>query len=91
MSKRVRGAIGTYMHWKYEADKNLAKRDAFKWTILRPGGLTNTPGTGKATIGRTHLGTTISVRFESISMYTNDAIVILFSEGRCCEDSRASC
>jgi hypothetical protein len=49
------------MHWKYEADKNLVKRDAFKWTIVRPGGLTNNSGTGKADIGRTHLGKTISV------------------------------
>ncbi|KAG6840010.1 hypothetical protein C0991_009642 [Blastosporella zonata] len=44
------------MHYKYEADKNLIKRDTFKWTILRPATLTNNPGTGKATIGRTHLG-----------------------------------
>ncbi|KAG6846354.1 hypothetical protein H0H93_014491 [Arthromyces matolae] len=44
------------MHWKYEADKNLVKRDTFKWTIVRPGGLTNAPGTNKAAIGRTHLG-----------------------------------
>lgn len=61
MSKRVRGAIPAYMHWKYEADKNLVKRDAFKWTILRPGGLTNATGTGTASVGRTHLGKTISV------------------------------
>ncbi|RDB17541.1 hypothetical protein Hypma_001181 [Hypsizygus marmoreus] len=60
VSQRVRGAIPAYMHWKYEADKNLVKRDAFKWTILRPGGLTNVPGTGKASVGRTHLGVTIS-------------------------------
>lgn len=62
MSTRVRGAIAVYMKWKYEADKNLVKRDAFKWTILRPGGLNNEPGTGKASIGRTHLTPTISVR-----------------------------
>ncbi|KAF8994873.1 NADH(P)-binding-domain-containing protein [Cyathus striatus] len=59
-SKRTRGAIATYMHWKYEADKNLVKRNAFKWTILRPGGLNFNPGTGKASIGRTHITTTIS-------------------------------
>ncbi|KAG6809683.1 hypothetical protein H0H92_015158 [Tricholoma furcatifolium] len=57
LSTRVRAAIPAYMHWKYEADKNLVKRDAFKWTILRPAGLTNDPGTGKAAIGRTHLRT----------------------------------
>jgi NAD(P)H-binding len=49
------------MHWKYEADKNLVKRTAFKWTILRPGGLSNNPGEGKVDAGRTHLGM-ISVR-----------------------------
>jgi len=48
------------MKYKYEADKNLVKRDAFKWTILRPGGLTDGKGTGKADIGRTHLSKTIS-------------------------------
>ncbi|KAG6856142.1 hypothetical protein H0H87_007147 [Tephrocybe sp. NHM501043] len=57
LSQRVRAAIPAYMHWKYEADKNLIKRDAFKWTILRPAGLTNNSGTGKAAIGKTHLGT----------------------------------
>jgi len=49
------------MYWKYEADKNLVKRTAFDWIILRPGGLTNSPGTGTASVGRTHLGKTISV------------------------------
>jgi hypothetical protein len=42
------------MHWKYEADKNLGKRDAFKWTISRPGRLTDEPGTGKVSVGKTH-------------------------------------
>ncbi|KAJ7271165.1 NADH(P)-binding-domain-containing protein [Mycena rebaudengoi] len=60
LSTRVRGAIAAYMKWKYEADKNLAKREAFKWTILRPGGLSNEPGTGKASVGRTHLSPPIS-------------------------------
>ena len=53
--------IPAYMHWKYEADKNLVKRDAFKWTIVQPGGLSNNPGTLKADIGRAHLEKTISV------------------------------
>ncbi|KAH7099610.1 NADH(P)-binding-domain-containing protein [Auriculariales sp. MPI-PUGE-AT-0066] len=47
--------IGNYMKWKYEADKNLVQRTAFRWTILRPGGLLEAPGTGYASIGRTHL------------------------------------
>lgn len=55
-----------YMHWKYEADKNLVKRDAFKWTILRPGGLTHNPGTGKASVGRTRVDM-ISVGSNSIA------------------------
>jgi nucleoside-diphosphate-sugar epimerase len=59
-SNRIRKAIPTYMHWKYEADKNLVKRTAFKWTILRPGGLSNNPGEGKVNAGRTHLGKMIS-------------------------------
>lgn len=57
----MRKVIPAYMHWKYEADKNLVKRTAFKWTILRPGGLNNESGKGKASIGRTHLRPTISV------------------------------
>jgi hypothetical protein len=65
LSTRVRGAIAAYMKWKYEADKNLAKREAFKWTILRPGGLSNEPGTGKASVGRTHLSPPISVSHTS--------------------------
>jgi len=59
-SNRLRKVIPTYMHWKYEADKNLVKRTAFKWTILRPGGLSNNPGEGKVNAGRTHLGKMIS-------------------------------
>ncbi|KAJ7258053.1 NADH(P)-binding-domain-containing protein [Mycena haematopus] len=59
-SKQARAAMSFYIHCKYEADKNLAKRTAFKWTILRPGYLDNKPGTGKASIGRTHFMPTIS-------------------------------
>jgi hypothetical protein len=50
------------MNYKYEADKNLVQRTAFKWTILRPGSLSDENGTGKASIGRTHLTPPISVR-----------------------------
>ncbi|KAF5347244.1 hypothetical protein D9756_009927 [Leucocoprinus leucothites] len=60
ISDRMRRAIPAYMKWKYEADKNLVQRTEFKWSILRPGGLTNEPGTGKASIGRTHLSPTVS-------------------------------
>ncbi|KAJ7055245.1 NADH(P)-binding-domain-containing protein [Mycena amicta] len=60
LSARIRTHIPVYMKWKYEADKNLAARTGFTWTILRPGGLTNTPGTGTASIGRTRLSPTVS-------------------------------
>ncbi|KAJ2919595.1 hypothetical protein MD484_g806, partial [Candolleomyces efflorescens] len=65
-SAKIRNAIGAYMHYKYEADKNLIKRSqsdsdtSFKWTILRPGTLTDVPGTGKAHVGKAHLGQPIS-------------------------------
>ncbi|KZT21333.1 NAD(P)-binding protein [Neolentinus lepideus HHB14362 ss-1] len=60
VSKRYRDTLATYVHWKYEADKNLVQRTAFPWTILRPSGLSNEPGTGKADIGRTHITRNIS-------------------------------
>ncbi|KAI0062991.1 NAD(P)-binding protein [Artomyces pyxidatus] len=59
-SHRVREAIGTYIHYKYEADKELARRTEFKWTILRPTLLTDTPGTGRAAIGKTHIEPSVS-------------------------------
>ncbi|KAJ7200581.1 hypothetical protein GGX14DRAFT_372168 [Mycena pura] len=60
LSQRMRAHIAVYMKWKYEADKNLAARTAFRWTILRPGGLTSEPGTGTAAVGRTHMAPQIS-------------------------------
>ncbi|KAJ7613704.1 NADH(P)-binding-domain-containing protein [Mycena polygramma] len=65
ISTRTWNAIGVYMKWKYAADMNLVTRDpsrscAFQWTILRPGRLNDNPGTGNASIGRTHLTPTIS-------------------------------
>ncbi|KAI0085029.1 NADH(P)-binding-domain-containing protein [Irpex rosettiformis] len=59
-SLRIRKAIPAYVEAKYNADKNLASRTGFRWTILRPGGLTNEPGTGKGHIGKAHLSRTIS-------------------------------
>ena len=50
------------MEAKYNADKNLASRTGFKWTMLRPGGLSNEAGSGKAMVGKAHLTRTISVR-----------------------------
>ncbi|KAK0472757.1 NADH(P)-binding-domain-containing protein [Armillaria novae-zelandiae] len=60
LSERVHKAIPTYMHWKYEAEKELIARTKFYWTSLRPGGLTNEPGTGRAALGKTHLSPTVS-------------------------------
>ncbi|VDB92247.1 unnamed protein product [Peniophora sp. CBMAI 1063] len=60
MTKSNYEKIGPYLDAKYMADKNLAQRTAFKWTTVRPGWYTDEPGTGKATIGRTHLGPSIS-------------------------------
>ncbi|KAI0338199.1 NAD(P)-binding protein [Trametopsis cervina] len=60
VSARVRSRIAAYMAAKYAADKNLAARTAFKWTMLRPGGLTDGPGTGTGVVGHAHLSKTIS-------------------------------
>ncbi|VDB85903.1 unnamed protein product [Peniophora sp. CBMAI 1063] len=60
MTKMNREMIGPYLNAKYLADKNLAQRTAFKWTTVRPGWYTDEPGTGKASVGRTHLSPSIS-------------------------------
>ncbi|CAE6393370.1 unnamed protein product [Rhizoctonia solani] len=60
LALRIRKAIAAWYKWKYEAEKVLVKRTSFEWIILRPGGLTDNPGTGNADIGRTHLTSTIS-------------------------------
>ncbi|KAG7441373.1 NAD(P)-binding protein [Guyanagaster necrorhizus] len=60
LSERVHKVIPAYMHWKYEAEKVLVARTTFSWTSLRPGGLTNDTGTGKAALGKTHLSPTVS-------------------------------
>lgn len=48
----------------------MAKRTLFKWTILRPGGLRDEPGTGKACVGRTHLtpGIPVSRGFLTVAL-----------------------
>lgn len=50
------------MQYKYLADKDLTARSSFPWFILRPSWLSDAPGTGKASIGRTHLYPLLSVR-----------------------------
>lgn len=49
------------MQAKYDADKNLTQRKAFQWTILRPGHLSNEPGTKRGVVGKAPLARSISV------------------------------
>jgi nucleoside-diphosphate-sugar epimerase len=62
-SDRVWAAIGPYMTAKFEADKELRMGNArrgLEYTIVRPGGLTLKPGTGKVAAGKVSLGNGIS-------------------------------
>ncbi|EPQ30132.1 uncharacterized protein PFL1_02249 [Pseudozyma flocculosa PF-1] len=52
ISNRMRSVIGPYMDAKYEADKDLSRRTGFPWTVLRPGGLSDDPGTGKVALAQ---------------------------------------
>ena len=47
--------LGGWGSYKLEADRNLSKRTAFDWTILRPGTLTEEQGTGRISLGKTRL------------------------------------
>jgi uncharacterized protein YbjT (DUF2867 family) len=47
---RVDPAFGAYLRAKAAADQDLRERD-LDWTILRPGRLTNEPGTGLVRLG----------------------------------------
>ncbi|KAG8892854.1 hypothetical protein FRC01_013915, partial [Tulasnella sp. 417] len=60
LSARIREVHPVYYEWKYKADLELVRRTGFKWTIIRPGGLTEEPGAGSASIGRTHLTSRVS-------------------------------
>ncbi|GJE93822.1 NADH(P)-binding-domain-containing protein [Phanerochaete sordida] len=53
-------AMGAFLQAKYDADRDLARRRSFKWTILRPGWLTDAESTGRAAVGKAPLGATIS-------------------------------
>lgn len=59
-SEQFFSSIGPYLQAKYDADHDLSGRTAFARTMLRPGWLTNKPGTGRATIGKAPLGATVS-------------------------------
>jgi uncharacterized protein YbjT (DUF2867 family) len=45
------GVFEEYVRAKAEADRALAASD-LDWTIVRPGGLTDEPGTGRVRVGR---------------------------------------
>jgi uncharacterized protein YbjT (DUF2867 family) len=47
---RVPEVFAAYLRAKAAADTDLVSRD-LEWTILRPGGLTNDPGTGTVSLG----------------------------------------
>lgn len=44
---------------KLAADQNLAARKGIRWTILRPGGLSEDAGTGRVALGQTHTTRTV--------------------------------
>jgi len=48
----VEGVFAVYLKAKKAADDDLMSRD-LEWTILRPGGLTDDPGTGTVTLAAT--------------------------------------
>jgi nucleoside-diphosphate-sugar epimerase len=62
-SEMVWVAIGHYMRAKYEADKDLRannEKRGLRYTIVRPGGLSDEPGKGTVAAGKVHLENMIS-------------------------------
>ena len=62
-SGKVWGAIGAYMQAKLAADTELVRENEnrrLRYTIVRPGGLTNNEGTGRVQVGRVGLQETVS-------------------------------
>lgn len=62
-SDRVWRVIGVYMKAKLDADTELVngnERRKLRYTIVRPGQLTEDEGKGTVMAGKTHLGTSIS-------------------------------
>jgi nucleoside-diphosphate-sugar epimerase len=57
MSDRVWGAIPEYMKAKLAAEEDLYERAGkLDWTVVRPSGLVDEPGTGKVALGKAPLG-----------------------------------
>lgn len=62
-SDKVWGFIGPYMRAKFNADKDLVTNNdkrGLEYTIVRPGGLTQEPATGKVDAGKVHLNIVVS-------------------------------
>lgn len=62
-SERVWGVIGAYMKAKLDADTELVSGNGgrkLKYTIVRPGQLTEDEGKGTVVAGKIHLGTPIA-------------------------------
>lgn len=58
MSERIWRVIPEYMKAKLAAEENLYKRAGrLDWTVVRPSGLTDVPGTGKVSMGKAPLTT----------------------------------
>ncbi|KAM0788415.1 hypothetical protein ACM66B_001552 [Microbotryomycetes sp. NB124-2] len=55
-SEKSHKAIPAYFEAKLAADRDLHRRKNFFWTILRPGHLKDDAGTGKVSLGKTHMG-----------------------------------
>ena len=63
MSERMWRAIGHYMRAKYAADKDLRannEKRGLRYTIVRPGGLSDEPGKGMVAAGKVHIENMIS-------------------------------
>ncbi|GAA5909452.1 uncharacterized protein JCM6883_003949 [Sporobolomyces salmoneus] len=74
-SKKAHDAIGAYYDAKLAAARNLHKRTSFPWIELRPGHLKDDKGTGKVSLGVTHMG---SVTREDVAA----VLVSLFKQPR---------
>jgi len=62
-SDKAHAAIGAYYDAKLAADKNLVTNNdkrGLEYTIVRPGGLSLDPATGKCAAGKIHISPTIS-------------------------------
>jgi len=62
-SERMWGVLGHYMQAKYAADKDLRvnnEKRGLRYTIVRPGFLSDEPGKGMVAAGKVHIENTIS-------------------------------